>query len=129
MNDGLGTPNARRIGPIPEPVPTRRRCSWPNRGEPGVLEALLPVVYEELRRLAARYMKRERVGHMLQTTAFVNEAYLRLIDVRQVRWQNRAHFFAMAARLMRRILVDAAPSRGSQSAAAVHPSLHSTKRS
>lgn len=87
--------------------------AW-NRGEPDALDALLPLVYEELRRLAARYMKGERSGHTLQVTALVNEAYLRLIEVRQVRWQNRAHFFAMAARLMRRILVDAARSRRHQ---------------
>jgi len=78
------------------------------------LDALLPLVYEELRRLAGRYMKGERSGHTLQATALVNEVYLRLIEVRRVRWQNRAHFFAMAARLMRRILVDAARSRGYQ---------------
>lgn len=87
--------------------------AW-NRGEPHALEALLPLVYEELHRVAARYMKGERMGHTLQATALVNEAYLRLIDVHQVQWQNRAHFFAMAARLMRRILVDAARSRGYQ---------------
>jgi RNA polymerase sigma factor (TIGR02999 family) len=67
-----------------------------------------------LRRVAARYLRRERDGHTLQATALVNEAYLRLIEVRRVRWQNRAHFFAMAARVMRRILVDAARSRGYQ---------------
>jgi RNA polymerase sigma factor (TIGR02999 family) len=71
-------------------------------------------VYEELRRLAAHYMKGERLGHTLQATALVNEAYLRLIEVRQVQWQNRAHFFAIAATLMRRILVDAARARGYQ---------------
>jgi len=75
---------------------------------------LLPLVYEELRRLAAYYMKRERRDHPLQATALVNEAYLRLIEVQQVRWQNRAHFFAMAARLMRRILVDSARTRDYQ---------------
>jgi len=75
---------------------------------------LLPLVYEELRRLAAHYMKRERRDHPLQATALVNEAYLRLIDVPQVQWQNRAHFFAMAARLMRRILVDSARARDYQ---------------
>jgi RNA polymerase sigma factor (TIGR02999 family) len=67
-----------------------------------------------LRRLAARYLRRERDGHTLQATALVNEAYLRLIEVQKVQWQNRAHFFAMAARLMRRILVDAARARGYQ---------------
>jgi RNA polymerase sigma factor (TIGR02999 family) len=87
--------------------------AW-NQGEPDALEALLPLVYAELRRLAAHYMKGERAGHILQATELVNEAYLRLIEVRQVQWQNRAHFFAMAARLMRRILVDAARARGYQ---------------
>jgi RNA polymerase sigma factor (TIGR02999 family) len=87
--------------------------AW-NRGEPDALDALLPLVYAELRHIAARYMKGERSDHTLQATALVNEAYLRLIDVQQVQWQNRAHFFAMAARLMRRILVDAARSRGYQ---------------
>jgi RNA polymerase sigma factor (TIGR02999 family) len=74
----------------------------------------MPLVYDELRRLAAHYMKGERGGHALQATALVNEAYLRLIAVEQVRWQDRAHFFAMAARFMRRILVDAARTRGQQ---------------
>lgn len=110
---GATLQKGRRIRPIPEPRanPTALLLAW-NRGEPNALDALLPLVYEELRRLAGHYMKRERVGHTLQATALVNEAYLRLIEVQQVRWQNRAHFFAMAARLMRRILVDAARSRG-----------------
>jgi RNA polymerase sigma-70 factor (ECF subfamily) len=69
-------------------------------------------VYDELRRVAGRYMNGERRGHTLQATGLVNEAYLRLIEVQQVQWQNRVHFFAMAARLMRRILVDAARARG-----------------
>jgi RNA polymerase sigma-70 factor, ECF subfamily len=101
--------------PITEPraSPTALLLAW-NRGDPDALDALLPLVYEELRRLAAHYMKGERSDHTLQATALVNEAYLRLIEVRQVRWQNRAHFFAMAARLMRRILVDAARSRDQQ---------------
>ena len=109
------SPKRRRIRTIPEPRanPTALLLAW-NRGEADALDALLPVVYEELRRLAAHYLKRERVGHTLQATALVNEAYLRLIEVQQVRWQNRAHFFAMAARLMRRILVDAARARGYQ---------------
>ena len=71
-------------------------------------------MYDELRRMAARYLRRERDGHTLQATALVNEAYLRLIEVQRVQWQNRAHFFAMAARLMRRVLVDAARARGYQ---------------
>jgi RNA polymerase sigma-70 factor (ECF subfamily) len=78
------------------------------------LDRLLPVVYGELRRLARRHMRHERAGHTLQASALVNEAYLRLIEVKQVQWQNRAHFFAMASRLMRRILVDAARAKGYQ---------------
>jgi len=78
------------------------------------LDRLLPLVHGELRRLAGRHMRHERPGHTLQASALVNEAYLRLIEVKQVHWQNRAHFFAMASRLMRRILVDAARAKGSQ---------------
>lgn len=74
-------------------------------GNEQALERLMPLVYDELRRLAARYMRRERPEHTLQATALVNEAYLRLVDMR-VSWQDRAHFFAVAARLMRRLLVD-----------------------
>jgi RNA polymerase sigma factor (TIGR02999 family) len=93
--------------------PTELLLAW-SRGEPDALNALIPFVHEELTRLAARYMKRERLGHTLQPTALVNEAYLRLIELQRVQWQDRAHFFAVAARLMRRILVDAARSRGYQ---------------
>ena len=96
----------------PPQNPTALLLAW-NQGDPDALEALLPLVYEELRQLAGRYMKGERSGHTLQATALVNEVYLRLIDVQRVRWQNRAHFFAMAARLMRRVLVEAARSRAS----------------
>ena len=71
----------------------------------------MPLVYEELRRLAHQYMRRESPGHTLQTTALVNEAYFRLVGQKQVRWQNRAHFFAISAQLMRRILVDHARGR------------------
>ena len=78
------------------------------------LDRLLPLVHDELRRLAGRHMRHERAGHTLQASALVNEAYLRLIEVKQVQWQNRAHFFAMASRLMRRILVDAARAKGYQ---------------
>ena len=78
------------------------------------LDRLLPLVHVELRRLAGRHMRHERAGHTLQASALVNEAYLRLIEVKQVQWQNRAHFFAMASRLMRRILVDAARAKGYQ---------------
>ena len=84
-------------------------------GDESALDRLMPLVYDELRRLAHRYMTRERAGdHTLQTTALVNEAYLRLIDADQVQWQDRAHFFAISAKLMRRILVDFARSRGYQ---------------
>jgi RNA polymerase sigma factor (TIGR02999 family) len=84
--------------------------AW-GRGETRAFDQLMPLVHDELRRLARRYMARERQGHTLQATALVNEAYLRLIEVKQVRWQNRTHFFAMAARMMRRILVDSARAR------------------
>ncbi len=92
------------------PQVTRLLLDW-GKGDQDALEQLIPLVHEELRRVARRYMAHERAGHTLQATALVNEAYLRLIDIRQVRWQNRAHFFAMSARLMRRILVDFARSR------------------
>ncbi len=79
-------------------------------GDRKALDELLPLVYDELRRLARRYLRRERPGHTLQPTALVNEAYLKLIDQREISWQNRAHFFGVAARLMREILVDHARS-------------------
>ncbi len=75
-------------------------------GDQNALEGLTPIVYAELRRLAHRYMKRERPGHSLQTTALVNEAYMRLVDYKRMHWQDRAHFFAVSAQLMRRILVE-----------------------
>jgi RNA polymerase sigma-70 factor (ECF subfamily) len=75
-------------------------------GDREALDRLTPLVYDELRRLARRYMRRERPGHSLQTTALVNEAYMRLVDYRGMQWQNRAHFFAVSARQMRRILVE-----------------------
>jgi RNA polymerase sigma factor (TIGR02999 family) len=75
-------------------------------GDPAALDKLTPIVYHELHRLAGRYMNRERPGHSLQTTALVNEAYMRLVDYRRMQWQDRAHFFAVSAQLMRRILVD-----------------------
>jgi RNA polymerase sigma factor (TIGR02999 family) len=80
-------------------------------GDPTALERLTPKVYQELRRLARRYMAAEPVGHTLQATALVSEVYLRLVDIRRIKWQNRAHFYAMSARLIRRILVDFARSR------------------
>jgi RNA polymerase sigma-70 factor (ECF subfamily) len=75
-------------------------------GDQNALDTLTPVVYDELRRLARHYMRGERPGHSLQTTALVNEAYIRLVDYKRMQWQNRAHFFAVSAQLMRRILVD-----------------------
>ena len=79
---------------------------------PGSINALIPIVYEELRRLAHHYMRGERNGHTLQTTALVNEAYMRLVDIERIEWRNRGHFFAMAATVMRRVLVDHARERG-----------------
>ena len=84
--------------------------AWSN-GDQAALDKLMPLVYAELHRLAKRYMGREHVGRTLQTSALVNEAYLRLVDAHGVRWQNRAHFFAVSAQIMRRILVDFARSR------------------
>jgi DNA-directed RNA polymerase specialized sigma24 family protein len=81
------------------------------RGDRDALERLLPLVYSELRRIAARQLKNERAGHTLQPTALVHEAYLRLADQRQVDWQNQAHFFGVAAQVMRRVLVDHALDR------------------
>lgn len=75
-------------------------------GDRDALDRLTPIIYEELRRLARHYMRQERDGHTLQTTALVNEAYLRLTDYKRMRWENRAHFFAVSAQLMLRILVD-----------------------
>ena len=83
-------------------------------GDKAALEELLPLVYNELHRLARQHMKHERPGNTLQTSALVNEAYLRLVDQRDVHWQNRAHFFSIAAQLMRRILVDHARRRSYQ---------------
>lgn len=80
-------------------------------GDASALDKLTPILYGELRRLARGYMKRERAGHTLQTTALVNEAYVRLVDYKRMRWQSRAHFFAVSAQLMRRILVDHARRR------------------
>lgn len=80
-------------------------------GDQAALEQLMPLVYDELRRIAHRHLGRERAGHTLQTSALVNEAYLKLVKEREMRWQNRAHFFAIAARLMRLILVDYARGR------------------
>jgi RNA polymerase sigma factor (TIGR02999 family) len=81
------------------------------RGDKESLDQLMPIVYEELRRQAARYLRREQAGHTLQTTALIHEAYVRLVDQRNMQWQNRAHFFGIAAQMMRRILVDHARSK------------------
>jgi len=92
------------------PEITRMLQEW-SGGNHDALDALLPLVYAELHRQASRYLRRERAGHTLQTTALIHEAYLKLIDQRTVNWQNRAHFFGIAAQAMRRILVDYARGR------------------
>lgn len=92
---------------------TRLLKAW-SAGDEHALEALIPQVHDQLRRQARRYMAEERAGHVLQATALVNEVYLKLVDCNLVNWQDRAHFFAIAAKLMRRILVDSARSRGYQ---------------
>src|SRR5215472_12052255 len=84
--------------------------AW-TEGDQNALEKLTPIVYDELHRLARRYMRRERPGHSLQTTALVNEAYMRLVDYKRMQWQNRAHFFAVSAQLIRRILIEHARRR------------------
>jgi RNA polymerase sigma-70 factor (ECF subfamily) len=97
------------IKPSPREI-TELLLAW-NNGEQAALDRLMPLVHQELHRMAHRYMRREQPGNTLQTSALVNEAYLRLIDSSRVRWQNRAHFFAISAQLMRRILVDFARNR------------------
>jgi RNA polymerase sigma factor (TIGR02999 family) len=92
---------------------TQLLAAW-SQGDANALEKLTPLVYKELHRLARAYMAKEQVPHVLQTTALINEAFLRLIDGKRVEWRNRAHFFALAAKLMRRVLVDFARSRRSQ---------------
>src|SRR5215813_248202 len=89
---------------------TQMLVDWGN-GDEAALEKLTPLVYDQLHRLARRYMTKERPGHTLQTSALVNEAFIRLIDWKNVQWQNRAHFFGVSAQIMRRILVDFARSR------------------
>jgi len=98
--------------PIPSPPPqeiTQLLVDWSN-GNQAALDQLMPLVYTELRQLAHRYMRRERLGHTMQTTALIHEAYLRLVDQTKVRWENQAHFFGIAARLMRQILIEHARS-------------------
>lgn len=87
--------------------------AW-NNGDRAALDRLTPVVYDKLHRMARRYMRNERAGNTLQTTALVNEVYLRLVDVKSIDWKQRAQFFAMCAQMMRRILLDAARARGSR---------------
>jgi RNA polymerase sigma-70 factor (ECF subfamily) len=84
---------------------TQLLAEW-SSGNQTALDKLYPLVYDELHKMARRYMNRERKGHTLQTTALINEAYVRLVDQKQVHWQNRAHFFAISAQIMRRILID-----------------------
>src|SRR5438270_1224898 len=91
-------------GPAEDDISTLLRA-W-SEGDQSALEKLTPLVYAELHRLARSYMRCERAGHSLQATALVNEAYLRLVDYKRMQWQNRAHFFAVSAQLMRRILVE-----------------------
>lgn len=97
------------IAPSPNQI-SQLLINWGN-GDTAALDELMPMVYNELRRLAGRYLRRERSDHTLQPTALVHEAYLRLVEQRGVRWQNRAHFFGVAAQMMRRILVDHARAR------------------
>jgi RNA polymerase sigma-70 factor, ECF subfamily len=106
------------VGPtsITVQTPTASRVTallraWSD-GDRTALDRLVPLVHVELRRLARRYMRRERAGHTLQTTALINEAYIRLVEAQRVNWQNRAHFFGISARVMRRVLVDFARERG-----------------
>ena len=96
--------------------------AW-SHGDQAAFDALVPLVHEELRRLARRHMRHERPGHLLQSTALVNEAYLRLIDLKRIEWHNRAHFLGMASRMMRRILVDSARARHSQKRGGGEPQL------
>jgi RNA polymerase sigma factor (TIGR02999 family) len=98
------------MAPSPQEV-TRLLLAWRN-GDQSALDKLMPLVYDELRRRAGRYMKRERIGHTLQPTALANEVFLKMVDQQHVEWQSRAHFFAIAARIMRHLLVDHARKRG-----------------
>jgi len=99
--------------PPESPEITELLKAW-GSGDAAALDQLTPLVYDELRRLARRYMRNERAGNTLQTTALVNEAYLRLVDAKRVAWQDRVHFFAVSAQIMRRILVDSARARRSE---------------
>lgn len=105
-------PDTPRIDPVTRNI-THLLKEWSD-GDQQALDELTPLVYEELRQQARRYLRKERPNHSLQATALINEAFLRLIDVTDVQWQNRAHFFAIAAKLMRRILVDHARRRDAE---------------
>lgn len=109
-----GTPPAAQV--------TQLLLAW-GSGDSSALDALTPLVYGELKRLARGYMSGEREGHTLQATALVNEAYLKLVEVKRVQWQDRTHFFAVSGRLMRRILVDFARARHSRKRAAAGPQV------
>jgi RNA polymerase sigma-70 factor (ECF subfamily) len=100
--------------PTPSPQQVTQLLQAWGQGEDAALEKLIPLVHQELRGLARRYMFGERVGHTLQATALVNEAYVKLLGCQNVEWQNRTHFFAISAQVMRRILVDSARARGYQ---------------
>lgn len=95
------------------PSVTRLLKAWTG-GDSAALEQLIPLVYQELHKIARRHMRNERAGNTLQTTALVNEVYLRMVDVKNVDWEHRAQFFAISSEMMRRILVDGARARGSQ---------------
>ena len=105
---------------------TELLVAWSN-GDETALESLTPLIYGELHRLARRYMRHENPGHTLQTTALVNEAYLRLVKQKQANWQNRAHFFAVSAQAMRHILVDMARGRSRLSMEAMLRTSRSTR--
>jgi RNA polymerase sigma factor (TIGR02999 family) len=111
----MGAPSPREV--------TGLLQAW-SRGNEEALQKLIPLVYEQLHAAARRYMARERPGHTLQTTALIHETYLRLVDVRRVNWQNRAHFLAVCAQLMRRILIDFARSRGYKKRGGAVPHVH-----
>jgi RNA polymerase sigma factor (TIGR02999 family) len=102
---------------------TRLLKAW-RQGEAGALDRLTPLVYDQLRTMARQYVRNERPGQTLQATALVNEAFLRLVDARQLDWQDRAHFFAVCARIMRHILVDAARARAARKRGGAANAVH-----
>ncbi len=111
----MGAPSSREV--------TALLQAW-GRGDEDALQKLMPLVYDELHAAARRYMTGERAGHTLQTTALIHETYLRLVDIRHVEWQDRAHFLAVCAQLMRRILIDFARSRGYQKRGGAAPRVN-----